>query len=290
LEEARAERLRQQRFVWIGEILATSPDCPEGYIEVMFRRPVHLEWFGPKAEAPRVSTMLPFVPVIGLENPTLFAKALELHAASDKLTEVKVDIVDSQQTFRDLVGGLHQYHTKDIRQELTQTFTSNHLCNALVDLDDDLYFPKTDLNALMPSGEQLAKILGPLSDGQKAALKSMSSIEHGIVPIFGVFGSGKTDIIIRIMLAIIAKDPTQRILWTIAMNEGVNEAAGRIEQMAKVLGIPELIIIRIHTLDFEKNGFLRPYTQDNFRSDIVGQVETLNLNGRLSLLLFADPC
>jgi hypothetical protein len=73
-EETKAARLREQRVVWNGEILASSQEYPEGYMEVMLRRPVHSEWLGPKEEAPRVTAMIPFAPVAGPEDPTSFCQ------------------------------------------------------------------------------------------------------------------------------------------------------------------------------------------------------------------------
>jgi hypothetical protein len=143
-------------------------------------------------------------------------------------------MIDSQQTFKDLVGGLHLYHTKDISEELSQTLTSNHLCRALIDLDDDLHFPKVDINDLLPPEKDRAKFFGKFSEGQNAALKSMSSIEHGMVPILGFFGSGKTDVMMGIVMAMITKDPDVRVMWAIAMNDGVNKVAGRVADVQAI--------------------------------------------------------
>jgi len=58
-------------------------------------------------------------------------------------------------------------------------------------------------------------------------------------------------------MAIIAKEKTQKILWTIAINEGVNEAAGRLENLARITKVhfAKLLVSSEFRMENEKDYY-----------------------------------
>lgn len=72
----------------------------------------------------------------------------------------------------------------------------------------------------------------------------------------------------NIIMAILVKDPSKKVLWTNTMNDGVDQAAERLEVCAKSLEVKNLLIIRLRTLKTEQNKFKSQRIEVDFISDV----------------------
>lgn len=210
-----------------------------------------------KEERPRLGTKVVYFDPPKAKKVDRLSKAITkaFKEESKAIQKVGIEVIHSTKVFIDLISGVHRFHTLPIDDKSAMTSTNCHLACLFVSLDNDL--PPRDINLFewMPKNAR-ERFFGGCTENQKQVIEEMTSIEHGLIPLIGVYGAGKTYIIELILIALIAHNPKLRILWTILTNDGVNAAVSRLARMAERFHVP-LSLIRLHTLDLEKAMFMQ---------------------------------